>query len=284
MDAAARIMRLNDSDYLVKTMRSTASAVDLISESYSPSSLAIVADTSDYTLPPDCVRILSIVPITDGFEDVRFRPARHFNKHWMTHRATPDDDLSTVEESDAVFLYTTIGARTLRLAPTPQDAFNVEITYQFRPPRLLIYTTGTITVTNGSAAVVGVSSEWVSAGVRVPAELVVGASPVSAVRLDQIYPTVSAIGSNTTLTLARTYQGVTSAGSAYGLAMVPTLPEEHHGWLAQMAAAIMLRKVSVELSEASRKELEAQLTSQVTPEVTLRQSQESLAVEPFEIP
>lgn len=72
--------------------------------------------------------------------------------------------------------------------------------------------------------------------------------------------------------------------STYYLAMVPTLPEEHHVWLAQYAGALLLRKVSAELSEKYQKSLKEQLVGGVQPEVTIRQMQDSIPVEPFSIP
>mgnify|MGYP001563500042 CR=1 FL=1 len=72
--------------------------------------------------------------------------------------------------------------------------------------------------------------------------------------------------------------------STYYIAMVPTLPEEHHAWLAQYAGALLLRKVSAELSEKYKKALQEQLMSSIQPEVSIRQMQDSIPVEPFSIP
>jgi hypothetical protein len=80
------------------------------------------------------------------------------------------------------------------------------------------YSTGTVTVTNGSTAVVGAGTSWL-ANVDVGMLLRVGgAGP---------YYVVAAVGSDTTLTLKEAYQGVTAGGAAYalsrlGVAVVPS--------------------------------------------------------------
>ena len=58
LDSAYRIVRLSGSDLLAKHLKSTDSAVDLITESYDPGSLQLVSGTIDYTLPPDLVERL----------------------------------------------------------------------------------------------------------------------------------------------------------------------------------------------------------------------------------
>ena len=62
------------------------------------------------------------------------------------------------------------------------------------------------------------------------------------------------------------------------------LPEEHHAWLAQVTAAIMLRKVSPDLSKAALEDLDKQLSLEVQPEIAIRQVQESLPVDEYTLP
>ena len=281
MDRAARVIRLADSDLLSRSIESDDSAIDLIAESYDPSSFRLVDDTSDYTLPPDFVRVISLRPITADFEGVRFRPSRVNRKDFVDQRSIRNSDLSSIRGSDVTYAYALIGPRTIRFAPTPQDTIDLELVYQFRPPKLISYTTGTVTVTNASTAITGASTDWLVYGLRDPAELVVGATTVT---VDRYYPRVSSVTSATAATFQRTYQGTTAPGQTYALAMVPRLPDEHHAWLAQMAAAIMMRKVNPELSDKLAGVLEKQLMEDVRPELDMRQAQESLIVEPFELP
>lgn len=281
MDRAARIIRLSGSDLLTKTVKSTDSAVDLISETYDPSVLTITVGVTDYELPPDCIRPISIAPIDGDFSGVRFHPAVSSQATWLDQRTTPDDDLATVRNADADFYYTLLGERTLRVSPTPQDEFDIELVYQSRAPRLFVYTGGTLRLTQNSATVTGLGTYW-NEYMRTPAELIIG-DPDDVV-LTRVYPRVDSIDGDTSLTLKKAYTGVDVDGQEYALAMVPTLPEEHHTWLAQMTAAIMLRKVSIELSDAAAKALEGQLEAEVKPEVTIRQAHESLTTEPYRVP
>ncbi len=285
MDRAARIIRLADSDILTRRLVTTGGALDLISESYAQSSLRLLADTSSYTLPPDFVRLVSIVPTTAGFEAVRFRPAQLNAKYFVDQRVLTSDDLASSNNSDQVFWYIIYGGRTLLVSPTPQDTINLEVFYQYRPSRLLTYSTSTVSLTNNNAAVTGSSTTWLTSGIRTPCDLVVGTAPTALnVSLNTYSPRVLSIDTNTTLTLARVYSGATDGTAGYALAMIPELPEEHHEWLAQTAAAIMYRKVNAETSGKLMEALDSELRLAVQPELTIRQQQESLAVEPFEIP
>ena len=285
MDEAARFLRLADSNLLTKRIRSTDSAVDLISESYSPSSLRLVSGTTLYTLPPDYVRAVVLLPLGSTFDGVRFLPAVTQAKSTVDLVVIPNDDLTGAEGSDQVFHYYHIGGRTLRFLPTPQDTIDIEMLYHYRPPKLRYTNIGSITRTVGSTTVLGTSTSWLTEGIRVPAELLPNISSLAAVTLDALYATVDAIASDTALTTKKaSLVSDAVALSIYYLAMVPTLPEEHHAWLAQYAGAMLLRKISAELSEKYKKSLQEQLVSSIQPEVSIRQMQDSIPVEPFSLP
>lgn len=285
VDAAYTLLRLADSEIVTKSMKSTDSATDLISESYSPSSLAIVSGTSDYTLPPDLVTFVGMVPITAGFEEIRFRPARASQRYFQEMRSLLNTDTGSARNSVDTFSYLIFGARTLRIVPTPRDSYDVELVYRFRPPRLQTYSTGKIVLTQGSTAASGVGgTDWVGSGLRAPIEIVLGTA--SDVLLNAYYPAVSSITNSGNLVLTRSYPGLGTGvgGAAYLLSMVPWLPEEHHAWLASMTAALLLRKVNLELSNASKMALEKQFAEGVQAEFTTRMGQESVPVEPYELP
>lgn len=281
MERAARIMRLAGAQALTVSLKSTDPSTTYVTGTYDPGSLTITAGTTDYTLPPDFVTVISILPIDAEFDEVRFIPAELYQRAYADNRTIQDVDLMSVENTPATYRYTIIGERTLRISPTPQDTFDIELLYRYRPAKLQVYSLGVIKTTNLSASVHGVGVTWQTAGLRVPIELVVGPN---AVDLNQYYQRVSSFTSETDLTLTYPWQGESFPyGTAYKLASVPPLPEEHHQWLAQMAAAIMLRKVSIKTSEDSKASLEAQLEAEVKPELTVRQSNESIAVEPFQV-
>ena len=52
MDRAARLIRLSDSNILTKSMKSTDSSSDMVSEVYNPTSLAMVESTAS---TPNCL-------------------------------------------------------------------------------------------------------------------------------------------------------------------------------------------------------------------------------------
>ena len=283
MEEAASVLRAADSPYLKRIIRSDGATMDLISEVYDPASLAVVPDQLDYVLPPDCVSIVSIRALGDQFSGVRFRPAKDTQKAFVDQLSIQTSDLGTVEAGDATYWYTRVGDQGLRIVPMPKNDIDVELTYYYRPAKLRYYSTGTVSGTVSLLPVTGSSTLWYSAGLREPAELMLSLASITAVDLSTVYPSVRSIVDDTTLTMKRP-NATTFGPVAYFLAMIPTLPQEHHAWLAQMTAACMMRKVSIELSDKMKAELRAQLVSKVQPEVVRDQVQESYAVEPFELP
>ena len=281
VDAAYTVLRLAGTDIVTKIINSTDSAVDFITESYTPSSFRLVADTATYTLPPDLVKPVAIRPITSGFDGVVFRPSSVTRTDFIDYRSIPTDELSSVSGGAAIYWYTLTGPRTLLIVPTPKDTIDLAFTYQYRPPRLLNYPTGTVgTGGASSTTVTGAGTDWVNIGLRTPAELVVGAVATD-VNIGTYYPQVSAISSATSLTMSKAQ--VIANGSAYRISMVPLLPEEYHTWLAQRAAAVLLRKISLQGSQAAQASLDSQLLGLIQPEVAQRQAQESLTTEPAQV-
>lgn len=286
MDRTARLLRLAGSEILTKTINSNAVSIDLISEVYNPvTSLAIQSGVHEYTLPPDFVRVANIRPLSTatGFTGVRFRPSSYSDPTWVDLRTIPEDQLDSADGDNVEYSYVIRGARTLHLAPIPQDNFNIQLVYHYRAPRLRYYSVGTVERTNGAVGVVGSGTSWLSEGLRDPAELLVGVTAVTGVVLDQYYPTIRSINTNTTLTLARPATTTDGSGQAYTIAMSPILPEEHHTWLSQLVAATMLRKVDADLSGKMQMDLGQQLLDQVVPEITLRQMQASLVGQAFSL-
>lgn len=285
MDRVARLVRLSGEALLSGTVQSDGASIDFAREVYAPSALQLTPGVTDYTLPPNLIRIDYIVPRTTGYEGVRFRPVHVNDRRYLEARVLPANTMSSVRNGEVTFLYAIVGERTLRISPVPQDTIDIELMYQEKPLKLLYATAGTVT-TALSTAVAGAGTAWLDSDIRTPAELVVVASPVSAVTLSKNYPRVTSIVSNTALTLARAFtaaDGTVGAGQAYALAMVPRLPEEHHSWLAQLTAAIMCRKVNTEISEKLIMGLEKELLMGVGPELALRQLQESHIVDEAEV-
>lgn len=287
MDRSARLLRLSHSNLLTRSMTSLDGTDIQIHEDYVTSDLRIRSGVTDYNLPSDFIRVESIRPITTGFEGTKFHPTDLNNKMYLSQRGINVEELPSANNSDQEFWYTIIGDRTIRIAPTPKDTIDIELVYHYRPAPLLYYSTGTVQRTNGLTSVSGSGTTWISSGLRAPADLIVGLTNITTgIDINQTYPTVriNDITSNTNLELARASTVTDGVGQAYYLAMVPVLPEEHHNWLAQMVAATMLRKVDADLSSKFQADLGQQLLEAVLPEVTLRQLQESIITEAFELP
>lgn len=287
MDRAARLLRLSHSNLLTTSFKSTDGTLVQLHEDYQTSNMRITSGVTDYTLPSDFIRVETIRPITTGFEGTKFHPTDLNNKMYMSQQSINVDELPSANNSDQEFWYTILGDRTIRIAPTPKDTIDLELVYHYRPAPLLYYNTGTIQRTNGLTTVVGGGTTWIDSGLRAPADLIVGLSNITTgIDINLTYPTVriNKITSNTVLDLARAATVTDGVGQAYYLAMVPILPEEHHNWLAQMVAATLLRKVDADLSAKLQADLGQQLLEAVLPEVTLRQLQESIITEAFELP
>lgn len=286
-DRTSRLLRLAHSNLLTRSMKSTDATDVQIHEDYTPSSFRIVSGVTDYELPSDFIRVESIRPITTGFEGTKFHPSDLNNKMYLSQRGINVDELPSANNSDQEFWYTIIGPRTMRIAPTPKDTIDLELVYHYRTAPLLYYNTGTIQRTNGLTTVNGSGTTWVSSGLRAPGDLLVGVTNITTgIDINQTYPSVriDAITSDTSLQLSRAATVTDGVGQVYYLAMAPTLPEEHHNWLAQLVAATMLRKVDADLSSKLAADLGQQLLDTVLPEVTLRQLQESIITEAFELP
>lgn len=281
VDRAYKVLRLSGSLVTARAIdSSSATAIDLIEESYAPSSLRLVDGTIDYTLPPDFVRVVQIVPLTTNFDGIKFRPIDVSTLDYVDHRSTPDSALTSVESGTFTYHYILMGDRTIRFVPEPRDTINIEFLYQFRPPRLLNYSTGTASITTLTTALTGASTDWLAYGLRAPAEFVPSATTVT---IDRHYPRIASIDSATTATMQRAFQPATLTTVTYIISMVPQLPDEHHEWLAQVVAALMLRKTSLDESNKAVAALEAELQNEVQPELGLRQMQESHTIPPFEI-
>jgi hypothetical protein len=248
-------------------------------------SLQITADTDTYTLPENCVRIISIRPVTTGYDGVRFHPAAPQDTVYLDLRTIPSANLTSITSGDADYYYVVSGSRTLTIAPTPKDTFDIELVYHIRPAKMQYTAVGTVQRVSGAVAVAGTSTTWLTTGIRFPADLLVGVTDINAVVLNTNYPTLGDdLTSDTTLNLARASTTTDSVGQSYILAMVPKLPEEHHTWLAQLTAAIMMRKADIDLSGKLQADLSQTFAGSITPEITLRQLQESLITEPYRLP
>jgi hypothetical protein len=120
------------------------------------------------------------------------------------------------------------------LWPIPATAGNtITFNYQKRIPDLSIadYTTGTVTVTNGSTAVVGAGGMGWLANYLPSAGSVLNLNlwlKVSSPKGDDNWYQISSITDATNLVLVNSYDGATTSGASYTIGQMPLLLEDYH--------------------------------------------------------
>lgn len=115
--------------------------------------------------------------------------------------------------------------------PIPSTTGNViTFNYKFRVPDLSLadYSTGTVSVTNGSTAVTGSSTVWTTTtNAQLESRWIQFAQPTG----DNLWYQVQSVNSNTSITLYQPYQGVTVSGGAYTLGQMPIIAEDFQDML-----------------------------------------------------
>lgn len=117
------------------------------------------------------------------------------------------------------------GGDEFGIYPIPSAAVSNSIELVYEPKHILLtaddYTTGTISLTNGSATVTGTGTTFTPAmanGSYVLQELSGN---------DGNYYRISGYSSGTSLTLENFYQGITTASATYRIGQVSKIPEEY---------------------------------------------------------
>jgi hypothetical protein len=113
--------------------------------------------------------------------------------------------------------------------PTPASSGNtIAMNYKVRLTDLSAadYTTGTVSITTGTSAVVGVATSWTTNMAGRWIQLKESAS--STTSGDNNWYQILSVGSGTTLTLVGTYTGPTMAGGTYTIGEMPILAEDYH--------------------------------------------------------
>lgn len=118
----------------------------------------------------------------------------------------------------------------LEIYPTPASSSNV-ITIEYkkgiRDLSVVDYTTGTITATNGSAAIVGSGTTFTAAMV----------GRYIKVNADNYWYEIAGFTDTTHVTLRKKFQGTTAAAAAFTIGEMPVLPEVYHDLPAYKGAA-----------------------------------------------
>jgi len=133
--------------------------------------------------------------------------------------------------------------KQIKIWPTPASAGNtITFDYLLKTEDLNVadYTAGTVDIiTNASGAVTGSGTTWTSPMAGRYIRVTRGDTAASSG--DHVWYEISAIGSTTTLTLDKNYEGTsltTGAAAAYIIGQMPILPEEYHNLPVYKAAQI----------------------------------------------
>ena len=278
-------LRLARRHYFARRMVSTDASTTILGQTYAPSSLALVADTRTYTLPPDFIEVIRLAPRISTTDTLN-QGVRFFHRGVGAPEFVDRDlagGLSGVQSAGS-YLFDVQEDRTLRISPAARAAMEVELVYVAHRPPLFRSTVGTVSV--AALAVTGVSTTFSDSIVMGRAELLLGTSGNATVPtpdLARSYPTVSTITSNTALILVGPTPGTYAAGTGYILSAVPMIPLVHHRWMASLVAILMQRKVNFAVAEAMLREKFAEWEKFIQPNLSApQQSQDPEETEGFE--
>lgn len=278
-------LRLARKHYFARRMVSTDSSTTILRQTYAPSSLALVVDTRTYTLPPDFVELIRLSPrisTTDlTNQGVRFVYRALESPEYV------DRDLQGSQSGTQFsghYLFDIQGDRTLRISPSARAAMEVELVYVAQRPPLARSVAGTVAVSG--TTVTGTNTTFSDDIQLGRAEIILGTSGSSTVptpNVATVYPVVSSIDSNTSITLVGPSPGSYLAGTGYILSSVPEIPVVHHRWMASMIAVLMHRKINFALAEQMLRTKFAEWQAFVAPNlVAPRQSQDPEETPAFE--
>lgn len=177
---------------------------------------SVVADQQYYQLPEDAIR-LDKVSITVGSIVYPLIEVNN-DKEWQYINSR------AITSSIPQFYYIR-GQDEFGIYPLPAESLSSagELTYQARVPDIgaTDYETGTVAVVNGSATVTGTTTVWTSAMVGRMFRIRDNSN-------DDIWYRITAVASNTSLTLENVYSGDNASGVSYTIGEVPNIPEEYH--------------------------------------------------------
>lgn len=184
---------------------------------------SIAIDQQYYQMPEDCIRMDKIT-ITVG--DIVYPLVEVDNDsewQYLNQRAIT----STIPQ----YFYVR-GQDEFGIYPIPAENISLagELTYQARLADIdqADYTTGTVTVTNGSSAVVGSGTTFTTAMAGRMIRINDGSD-------DQLWYRIEVVTDATHITLENVYGGATTSGISYRIGQVPNIPEEYHLHIADYA-------------------------------------------------
>lgn len=227
-----KVVRRSNRDYFTRILRTTAAALTIFGETFTPSTLAWVSGTGQYTLPPDFVRLLQLTDLTaSGGADRIIIRMEDLNRE--AFREVMNETAQS--QSTGEYYAQIIGARTLLIRPIPGMVRDWEFIYERRLEPLRRRETGTASVNNNATAVTFSSTALANRFMRAGGELIfsTGAARPTA-DPSEIYSRIETVDSATAATLEGPWYTTDAANLsdvAYIYADVSEIPSEHHDCL-----------------------------------------------------
>lgn len=256
-DRIERVLYQSREDYGLVFRTSATGSLRWDGETYAHSGFQLTTART-YTLPPDVMVMRSIRSAAAS--------ARRFE-----HLDVSDPYFRDLENrTDIVdpIYWDVVGERTLVIAnPLTASTLDIMIGYIARSRRLRVSDTpGTVAVTQNSAAAVGTSTTWTQQELSPPAELIVSTSAAAPIIVSQtaglvyvdpsaIYPPITTVGSDTTITLAGLWLTGSLTGRGHMVASVPNLPWDYLYLVKEYVKAKCLEKGSHPKADGAMKEV-----------------------------
>jgi hypothetical protein len=286
-DKIEKALRTNDADYNLVVRGSGDADLQWDGFTYDNSSFELSTTARSYTLPPDMLIMRRIRATTTGEEARKFRHVDLSHPDFVSGEQTASDSTASGE-----IMWDITGERTLRVHNPPDVTLALELAYIPRSRRLQIYTTGTITVVQDSAAITGSSTLWLDDQVPTFSDLLVSTSTAAPVIVTQtaglvyvdpsaIYLPVSAITSDTALSLLGNWLPTAlAAGRGYMIASRFPFPVEHAHLVSDWIAYRALKKFR-SADQASFKESFDEGLAALVPDTAERQTADPVFVEDY---
>lgn len=179
-----------------------------------------VAGQSSYQMPAD-FNWIKTIKITIGTTD--YSPDEEESQEQWDY-LTSQDRSGDIPEAYFVKPRFGVGGTEIELYPTPSTSGNtITVVYEAVDKDLSVakYTTGTVSLTNGSALVTGSGTTFTRA-------MVGRYFQVTDADGDGLWYKISGFGSSTALSLENYYQGTTDTSNSYQIAEAFGLPEDLH--------------------------------------------------------
>lgn len=111
-------------DWFTQRIKSTDSPITIHGVSYDPAGLRLTPNQEHYLLPPNCIEIRTLEPLSpsDKLTGIQFQPHDFSSLEFIRRIRTPIS-------SPNVFFYDVIGVNTLKIVPTPTSTVDVELYY-----------------------------------------------------------------------------------------------------------------------------------------------------------